>query len=260
MINFNESMEDVLIELISETGDETLEEAFKDIISPKRNIEKINDRITVNKKIRQMKKDNKLQLKNDKKYMTNQIDLERNARNIEIANLKSEQKVNNAINKARIKKMKESPTTLEYQYDDIDSLFDNFFGESMKSGNPDIPDSIEDTINIIESKGYKVKYSSPGYANTRFKSDRNKDKVIYNKFISTGRVIFSYNYKFTETPKYWEWKALNNGTKALYVKPFTYNKTNGDKNEAFAKWKQSYLNELRKWAVSLPKAGTQNED
>ena len=58
-----------------------------------------------------------------------------------------------------------------------DQLFDEYFKES---NDPDIPDGIESTVKILESKGYAVKYSSPGHLNTRFDNDRNKF-IIYTE-------------------------------------------------------------------------------
>lgn len=142
----------------------------------------------------------------------------------------------------------------------VDEMFESFFGfESTEGGNPDIPDKIEPIINEIESKGYKVKYSSPGYSNTRFSNDRDKNGVINAKMVTTGRVIFSRDYKFTTTPKGWEWKVLKNGSKALYVKPYTYNEKMGTEKEAFQKWQKVYMDSLKEWAVKLPQCGTSDD-
>jgi hypothetical protein len=140
-----------------------------------------------------------------------------------------------------------------------DKLFESFFGESSAGGDERIPDKIEPIVHAIESKGYKVKYASPGYTNTRFDNDRNKDGVINAKMVTTGRIIFSRNYKFPKTPKGWEWKVLENGSKALYVKPFTYNEKMGSKKEAFQKWQKFYIDSITEWSAELPECGTVDE-
>ena len=138
-----------------------------------------------------------------------------------------------------------------------DSLFDQYFSESdnIKS----VPDKIEPMVKKLENKGYKVKYSSPGYSNTKFDNDRNKDGVINGKLVSTGHVVFEKNYHFDNTPQGWEWKVLHNGFKALYVKPYTYNEKNGSEKEAFDKWQSFYLSGLSDWIDKLPHMGAEWE-
>ena len=136
----------------------------------------------------------------------------------------------------------------------ISNLDEFYFGESVSENNK-IPDDIESAIDGLEEKGYDVKYSSAGYANTRFDNDRNEDGVVNGKLVSTARVIFARDYHFDTTPEGWEWKVLDNGSKALYVKPFTYIEKYGTEREAFAKWKVSYLQNLRSWVKDLPKVG-----
>lgn len=142
-------------------------------------------------------------------------------------------------------------------------LMESFIEEranSSKGGDPDIPDSIEPVVDTLESKGYMVKYSSPGYANTRFDNDKNKDGIINAKLVSTARIIFSRDYNFSKTPQGWEWKVMNNGAKALYAKQYTYNEKMGTKKEAFQKWKAKYMQSIKDWAASLPQVGTKDPD
>lgn len=137
----------------------------------------------------------------------------------------------------------------------IDNMFYEFFGEATEKNDKDIPDVIEPTVKVLEGKGYQVKYASPGHLNTKFDNDRDKDSVINGKFASTARIVFARNYKFSNTPQNWEWKVLHNGTKALYVKPYSYNDEKGTEHELFVKWQTSYIDSLYTWARSLPKAG-----
>ena len=142
----------------------------------------------------------------------------------------------------------------------LDEMSLSLFGESSEKGDPKIPDVIEPAIKILESKGYKVKYASPGYVNTRFDNDRNKDGVINGKHQTTGRIVFSRNYNFPNTPDKWTWKVLNNNSKALYVKPYSYTGAEGKEDEAFIKWQTAYIDSLTTWAKALPNAGEDKKD
>ena len=137
-------------------------------------------------------------------------------------------------------------------------LFDQYFSESddVKI----VPNDIEPMVKKLENKGYKVKYSSPGYSNTRFDNDKNGDGVINSKLVSTARIIFERNYRFDNTPQGWEWKVLENQAKALYVKPYTYNEDQGSKKDAFNKWQKFYLSTLSEWIDKLPQVGKEIKD
>ena len=159
--------------------------------------------------------------------------------------------------KNRLKKyIKES--TMEGSYSNMrESLADDLAFMYFESENDSsIPDLIEPVIKQLESKGYQVKYASPGHVNTRFDNDRNKDGVINAKMISTARIIFSRDYHFNTTPQGWEWKVLHNDAKALYVKPYTYNEKMGSKEDAFKKWQTFYISNIKTWAAELPKVGS----
>lgn len=159
--------------------------------------------------------------------------------------------------KNRLKKyIKES--TMEGSYSNMrESLADDLAFMYFESENDSsIPDLIEPVIKQLESKGYQVKYASPGHVNTRFDNDRNKDGVINAKMTSTARIIFSRDYHFNTTPQGWEWKVLHNDAKALYVKPYTYNEKMGSKEDAFKKWQTFYISNIKTWAAELPKVGS----
>lgn len=138
----------------------------------------------------------------------------------------------------------------------ISQLMMEAFFES--AGNDEkIPDLIEPIVEELESKGYEVKYASPGHMNTRFSNDRNDDGVINSKLVSTARIIFSRDYKFKTTPQGWEWKILHNNVKALYVKPYTWNeKLYKTKEEAFKHWQIFYIDNLKTWVKELHEAGS----
>lgn len=140
----------------------------------------------------------------------------------------------------------------------VDSMFKGFFeaGENQDDSNEKTPDPIKHIVVALEGKGYRVKYSSPGYMDSHFKRDRNKDGVINGKTASSARIVFSKDYRFNTTPKYWEWKVLDNGFKALYVKPMS---ENDDPNQ-MSKWKQKYMDSLEMWVKNLPMAGTADKE
>lgn len=146
-----------------------------------------------------------------------------------------------------------------FKKSEAESFVDSFFEES--NNDSDIPDMIEPEVKKLEAKGYQVKYASPGHENTTFKNDKNDDKIINGKYRSTGRIIFSRNYNFKNTPKGWEWKSIDNGEKkALYVKPYTYNEELGSKEQVFKRWREFYLKSLVDWIEELPEAGTDNNE
>lgn len=140
----------------------------------------------------------------------------------------------------------------------VDSMFKGFFeaDENQDNSNEKTPDPIKHIVVALEGKGYRVKYSSPGYMDSYFKRDRNKDGVINGKTASSARIVFSKDYRFNTTPKYWEWKVLDNGFKALYVKPMS---ENDDPNQ-MSKWKQKYMDSLEMWVKNLPMAGAADKE
>lgn len=150
---------------------------------------------------------------------------------------------------------------MDYRKDTVADMMYEFFGiytedVGQKTSTDKTPNGIAHVVKILESKGYQVKYSSPGYSHTRFDNDRNKDGVINSKLQTTARIIFSRDYSFKRTPQGWSWKVLEDGKKALYVKPYTYNEKMGSKETAFKKWQVFYISNIEDWANELPKAGT----
>ena len=146
----------------------------------------------------------------------------------------------------------------------VDSMWNALFeaDESNKDSkkkddsNEKTPDPIKHIVLDLEGKGYRVKYSSPGYMDSHFKRDKNNDGVINGKTASSARIVFSKNYRFNTTPKYWEWKVMENGFKALYVKPMS---ETDDPNQ-MSKWKEKYMQSLETWVKNLPMAGSADKD
>ena len=142
----------------------------------------------------------------------------------------------------------------------VDPLWKTIFeadeSDKKDDSNEKTPDPIKNIVLNLEGKGYRVKYSSPGYMDSHFKRDKNKDGVINGKTASSARIVFSKNYRFNTTPKYWEWKVMENGFKALYVKPIS---ENDDPNQ-MSKWKEKYMQSLETWVKNLPMAGTAKDE
>lgn len=167
-------------------------------------------------------------------------------------------------------------------YDDIDSeydaldlgLIDDKDDESLYYSEPvvatpvmteekhnGIDDDIEPIIRTLNNKGYKTKYSCSGHPSSRMKKDNFRDGVYRDKLYSSARIVFADNYDIGDAPKYWDEKKLNNNQiTSLYVAAPNFKITDGLPKEAFYKWKQNYMNSLKKWADDLPEQGKGNPD
>lgn len=114
-----------------------------------------------------------------------------------------------------------------------------------------IEDDIKPIIELLNSKGYKTKYSSSGHTKLRKKSDNDRNGVYYDKLYSDARIMFDDNYNFPKAPKYWVWKTVE-GKDYLDIIPIRYDKKDGTPQEAFSKWKAKYMGTLKTWADNLP--------
>ena len=117
-------------------------------------------------------------------------------------------------------------------------------------------DEIKPIVDKLNSKGYKVKYASPGHSKLRKKEDNEPDGVYYGKLYSDARIMFADKYDFT-APKYWMHRDVDNCS-YLDIIPVKYDKKDGSPDEAFAKWKDNYMDSLRKFADNL-KSGDNDE-
>lgn len=140
---------------------------------------------------------------------------------------------------------------------------------------------IAETVEILNKKGYHVKYASAGHTKLRKKEDKDdkdvkenekskkakgntdSDGVYYDHLYSDARVMFDDNYNFSgDAPKYWHWRIVD-GCSYLDITPLKYDKKLGTPDEAFEKWKDNYMYNLRNWANDLEpndKAGKNKED
>lgn len=123
-----------------------------------------------------------------------------------------------------------------------------------------ISDEIVDIVEMLNSKGYKVKYSSPGYPSERRKEDIYKDGVLNGKLYTSARLVFKKDYKFKDVPKGWELKVMDNDAIGLYVKNPTYKITDGVPKEALYNWKSKYMGNLRRWAERLKPVTSDGEE
>lgn len=156
-----------------------------------------------------------------------------------------------------------STTNNEYStesFDDVFKITDNLYYELFSESSVKTPIEMSKIVDKLDSKGYKVKYASPGHLNTRFKNDRNKDLIINGKLTSTARVIFKNIEKKIEPPYLWEFKVLD-GCTGLYVKPYSYSEEyQGSPEEAFKKWQEEYMNSLDQWASKRNNINGKNQD
>lgn len=122
-----------------------------------------------------------------------------------------------------------------------------------------IEPEIRDIIVKLNQKGYKTKYSSPGHKNLRKKEDKEPDGVYYGKLYSDARVMFDGKFDFPAAPKYWFWRDVD-GNSYLDVRPVNYNQKDGTPDEAFSKWKNDYMYNLKTWVDKLPSLSSKEDD
>lgn len=127
-----------------------------------------------------------------------------------------------------------------------DILFD--FDIMTEAAN--MEDEIKSIVDKLNSKGYKVKYASPGHRQLRKKEDAEPDGVYYGKLYSDARIMFEDKYSFHNAPKYWHWREVE-GCSYLDITPISYNKDDGTPDKAFADWKTNYMNSLKSFVDDL---------
>lgn len=131
--------------------------------------------------------------------------------------------------------------------------------EFMTESTEKIDDDIKPMIVKLNEKGYKTKYSCSGHPSARFKKDKFRDGILYDKLYSSARIVFDGTYDIS-APNHWKKKTLNDGKNtAIYVKAPQFKIVDGLPKDAFYKWKDKYMNALEKWVDDLPKAGEKSE-
>lgn len=126
-----------------------------------------------------------------------------------------------------------------------DSIIDQVLSEAAN-----MEDEIKSIVNTLNSKGYHVKYASPGHTQLRKKEDAEPDGVYYGKLYSDARVMFDKKYSFPNAPKYWHWRDVE-GCSYLDITPISYDKNDGTADAAFKKWKSEYMDSLRSFVNDL---------
>lgn len=114
-------------------------------------------------------------------------------------------------------------------------------------------------VDALNSKGFKVKYASPGHTKLRKKEDQEPDGVYKNKLYSDARIMFDGKYNMGKAPKYWHWRDVD-GCDYLDITPEPYNEEDGTPDEAFTKWKSKYMESLKNWVSDLGKEKKKKEE
>ena len=113
-----------------------------------------------------------------------------------------------------------------------------------------IDDDIKDTVDSLNKKGYKTKYSCSGHNHTRIKDDNYRDGIYKGNLYTTARIVFNTLYELPDAPEYWNIKQVD-GKSYMNVKPLPYNTKDGTPEQAFIKWKDLYMASLKEWVKKL---------
>lgn len=146
-----------------------------------------------------------------------------------------------------------------YSFEKVEDIDWYSNDDDLVKESKNIADDMVDIIKTLNEKGYKTKYSSPGYPSERIKKDMYRDGIYKDKLYTTARVVFAKIYEFKEIPKHWRSEILDGDKIALYVINPTYKITDGVPKDAFYKWKAKYMYNLKSWADSLPKYGEEDK-
>lgn len=128
-----------------------------------------------------------------------------------------------------------------------ESVEDNLMEEAAQ-----MEDEIRPIVEILNKKGYKVKYANPGHLNFKSKEDGKRDGLYYNKLYSDAHIQFDGNYGIN-APKCWKFRTTETGDYLDVNEPTHTGSTDKEvitkKREAY---KDEYMSSLRKWADALP--------
>ena len=133
-----------------------------------------------------------------------------------------------------------------------------YYSEASKK---DISIEMKDIVDVLNKKGYKTKYSSPGYINERFKRDGYRNGILNGDLYTSARVVFIKDYKIGAPPgwKTNHFKDEHDGM-GIYPVPQNYKYKDGEPNDAFEDWKENYMATLKEWVNNLPeKPGPKEE-
>ena len=125
--------------------------------------------------------------------------------------------------------------------------------ESTITEAADIEEEMKPIVDILNSKGFKVKYANPGHLNFRSKHDGKRDGVMYNKIYSDAHIQFDGNYGI-KAPEYWSFRTTKDGDYLDVKEPTNEINTNNREeiNNFRGNYKKKYMASLKSWAESLP--------
>lgn len=122
--------------------------------------------------------------------------------------------------------------------------------EILEASKDDIDEDIRAIVDKLNRKGYKTKYSCSGHTKARIKEDGYRNGIYKGKLYTTARIVFDDDYKLNP-PKGWKIKTFD-GKIGIYPVAPDYNYSNGVPDDAFEKWKNEYMAELKMWVNGLP--------
>ena len=122
--------------------------------------------------------------------------------------------------------------------------------EILEASKDDIDEDIRAIVDKLNRKGYKTKYSCSGHTKARIKEDGYRNGIYKGKLYTTARIVFDDDYKLNP-PKGWKVKTFD-GKIGIYPVAPDYDYSNGVPDDAFEKWKNEYMAELKMWVNGLP--------
>lgn len=128
-----------------------------------------------------------------------------------------------------------------------ESTINNTTNEATKD---DIDEDIRSLVDKLNQKGYKTKYSCSGHTKARIKEDGLRNGIYNGKLYTTARIVFDDDYKLSP-PKGWKVKTFD-GKIGIYPIAPNYEYKDGVPDDAFEKWKNDYMAELKLWVNDLP--------
>lgn len=134
--------------------------------------------------------------------------------------------------------------------------------KEKKDDDTHIDKDIQEYIDKLTEKGYKIRYAYSGKAVKKDDDDKSLN--------SDARIMFDNKYPFEDAPEGWELRDVD---KCSYLDVNTpedesdsdddKSKDNKKEDKSFDDWKQEYLNNLNTWIENLPdssKEGSKKEE
>ena len=122
--------------------------------------------------------------------------------------------------------------------------------EIFEASKDEIDEDIRALVDKLNRKGYKTKYSCSGHTKARIKEDGYRNGIYKGKLYTTARIVFDDDYKLNP-PKGWKVKTFD-GKIGIYPIAPDYEYKDGIPDDAFDKWKNEYMAELKMWVNGLP--------